>query len=124
MDFEEGQEITLSPCNHAFTKGALEKWLEKEKPECPICRYQFDYKEVRIKKKESRIEEITEPEGEGNENEENTENEIIEDNELTNMRTSRATLFDSLARTHPFGRNQLENTVPHSYLANMISERG
>ena len=39
------------------------------------------------------------------------------------MRTSRATLFDSLARAHPFGRNQLENTVPHSYLANMISER-
>jgi hypothetical protein len=45
-EFEEGEEIKILPCNHAFRAGALKKWLTEEKAECPICRFKFASKEV------------------------------------------------------------------------------
>ena len=46
IEFEEGQEICILPCNHGFSTDAIEQWLEKEKAECPVCRYEFESKEL------------------------------------------------------------------------------
>jgi len=45
-EFEEGEEIKILPCNHAFRSDALKKWLTEEKAECPICRFKLASKEV------------------------------------------------------------------------------
>jgi hypothetical protein len=45
-DFEEGEDIMILPCNHAFKSEAIMKWLQKEKAECPVCRFSFQSKEV------------------------------------------------------------------------------
>lgn len=44
--FEEGEEIKILPCNHAFKADAIMKWLEQEKAECPVCRFSLKSKEV------------------------------------------------------------------------------
>lgn len=46
IDFEEGDDIKILPCNHAFNAEAITKWLKEEKAECPICRFSFKSKEV------------------------------------------------------------------------------
>ena len=46
VDFEEGDDIKILPCNHAFNAEAITKWLKEEKAECPICRFSFKSKEV------------------------------------------------------------------------------
>lgn len=53
-DFEEGEEIKLLPCNHAFKAEAITKWLTTEKAECPICRFKMDSKEVIVHSDEAR----------------------------------------------------------------------
>ena len=45
-DFEDGEEITVLPCNHCFNSDAIEKWLTEEKSECPVCRSELDYKRL------------------------------------------------------------------------------
>ena len=45
-DFEDGEEITVLPCNHCFNSDAIEKWLTEEKSECPVCRTELDYKRL------------------------------------------------------------------------------
>lgn len=45
-DFAEGDDIKILPCNHAFKSEAIMKWLQKEKAECPVCRFSFQSKEV------------------------------------------------------------------------------
>ena len=47
MPFEENQEIIQLPCNHCFTANSIERWLQTEKAECPVCRKKFDSIEVR-----------------------------------------------------------------------------
>jgi hypothetical protein len=44
--FEEGEDIKILPCNHAFKADAIMKWLNEEKAECPICRFSLKSKEV------------------------------------------------------------------------------
>lgn len=44
--FEEGEDIKILPCNHAFKADAIIKWLREEKAECPICRFSLQSKEV------------------------------------------------------------------------------
>jgi hypothetical protein len=44
--FEEGEDIKILPCNHAFKADAILKWLHEEKAECPICRFSLESKEV------------------------------------------------------------------------------
>jgi|AntAceMinimDraft_18_1070375.scaffolds.fasta_scaffold03680_2 hypothetical protein len=100
-EFTDGDNITILPCNHGFTTGAVEKWLETQCPECPICRYKMDSIEVKNK-------------------------DYCEVTELP-ITLSRNTFFNSLSSleniTHPFGRNQLFNTIPHSYLENIYRNR-
>ena len=48
-EFEEGEQIKILPCNHAFGADALTKWLTEEKAECPICRFKLASKEVVVR---------------------------------------------------------------------------
>ena len=102
-EFKEGDEITVLPCKHGFTNGTVEKWLETQRPECPICRYKFD--SVEIKNKD--YQDIS-----------------LSDNNR-NLYSARTEFLNSLSSleniVHPFGRNQVLNTVPHSYIGNMYN---
>lgn len=48
VDFEDSEEITQLPCHHYFNQTAILKWLKEEKAECPVCRFQLKYNEVKI----------------------------------------------------------------------------
>ena len=52
MPFEENQEITQLPCNHCFMTDSIERWLQTEKAECPVCRKKIDSIEVRTNYRE------------------------------------------------------------------------
>ena len=45
-NFEENEEIIKLSCNHNFNCEAITRWLTEESNTCPICRYEFDYKEI------------------------------------------------------------------------------
>ena len=45
-EFEEGEDIKVLPCNHAFKAVAIMRWLKEEKAECPVCRFSLESKEV------------------------------------------------------------------------------
>jgi hypothetical protein len=45
-DFNEGEIITVLPCNHVFYPEGINKWLKNIKAECPICRHKLSSKEV------------------------------------------------------------------------------
>ena len=44
-EFNENEEIIQLPCQHNFNKDAILKWLKEESHTCPVCRYEFEYKE-------------------------------------------------------------------------------
>ena len=46
-EFKHGEQIITLPCNHYFSKLAIEKWLKNESATCPICK--FKLKSVEIK---------------------------------------------------------------------------
>lgn len=48
VDFEDNEEITQLPCHHSFNQSGILKWLKEEKAECPVCRFQLKYNEVKI----------------------------------------------------------------------------
>jgi hypothetical protein len=48
LEFEPEEEVIILPCNHAFNPEGITHWLEKEKAECPICRYQLDSIEKKV----------------------------------------------------------------------------
>lgn len=50
MPFEEGETVIRLPCEHVFGADAIRHWLEKEKAECPVCRFKMDSVEVRKKR--------------------------------------------------------------------------
>ena len=39
-DFEAGQEVMLTPCNHMFHEDCITPWM-KSHSQCPVCRYEF-----------------------------------------------------------------------------------
>jgi hypothetical protein len=45
-EFCENEEIIKLPCEHNYNKDAILKWLKQESHTCPICRYEFEYKEI------------------------------------------------------------------------------
>lgn len=51
IDFEDNEEITILPCKHCFNNFAIKKWLSEESNECPVCRYELSYNEVKIDNK-------------------------------------------------------------------------
>lgn len=46
-NFEDNEEIIILPCNHIFSPDGIEKWLSEESNSCPVCRYEFEYKEIK-----------------------------------------------------------------------------
>ena len=42
VEFENEEIITKLPCGHCFNSNAIERWLKKEKAECPVCRLKLD----------------------------------------------------------------------------------
>lgn len=70
VEFEQNEQLIRLPCNHLFNKENIMNWLEKEKSECPVCRYQLPYTEIRN------------PDNELPNNEENTS---TEDNDNDNI---------------------------------------
>jgi hypothetical protein len=55
-NFEENEEIIKLPCNHNYNCEAIIKWLSQESNTCPVCRYEFDYKEINIDNKRQSLE--------------------------------------------------------------------
>jgi len=47
VPFEEGETVVRLPCEHLFSADAIRHWLEKEKAECPVCRFRMDSVEVK-----------------------------------------------------------------------------
>jgi len=72
-NFEENEEIIKLPCNHNFNREGIIKWLTQESNTCPVCRYEFDYKEINSDNKRQ-----------DTSNEENEENEDNEENDYYN----------------------------------------
>lgn len=89
---EENEEITILPCKHGFKTEYIENWLNKQSCECPVCRYKFESKEIK--------------------NEDYKEEENI--NEGRNNFLNSINSVENII--HPFGRNQIFNTIPHSYI--------
>ena len=111
-EFKEGDEITVLPCKHGFKNGTVEKWLETQRPECPICRYKFD--SVEIKNKDYRDISLSN----------NADRNLYSArNEFLNSLSSLENIIHPFGRNivHPFGRNQILNTVPHSYIENLYN---
>ena len=54
-NFEENEEIIKLPCNHNYNCEAIIKWLSQESNTCPVCRHEFDYKEINIDNKRQDI---------------------------------------------------------------------
>jgi hypothetical protein len=52
-EFSENEEIIKLPCQHNYNKDAILKWLKQESHTCPICRYEFEYKEINNSKDEN-----------------------------------------------------------------------
>tara|TARA_B110000483_G_scaffold225788_1_gene285795 strand:+ start:7635 stop:8348 length:714 start_codon:yes stop_codon:yes gene_type:complete len=99
-DFEENEEITQLPCGHCFDNVAIEKWLTREKSECPVCRYELDY----VEKKQNKI--IT-----------SQDTSHINDEEHEETSRSIINLFNSLGRAI-----NLNNNVHYSRRRRTLSE--
>ena len=69
-NFEENEEIIKLPCNHNYNCEAIIKWLSQESNTCPVCRHEFDYKEINIDNKRQDINTTTSINTDTNTNEE------------------------------------------------------
>lgn len=47
--FRENDKISKLPCGHEFIHSNIMKWLESESVNCPVCRYELDYKIVLVR---------------------------------------------------------------------------
>jgi len=98
--FKTRKRITILPCLHGFNPESIEKWFDNENIECPLCRFKLDKKEVI--------------------NKEYIDNQNIYDSRTAflNSLVTMNSMINPFGRniTHPFGINQLQNTVPHSYI--------
>lgn len=87
-EFEEGEEIKLLPCNHAFRAEAITKWLTTEKAECPICRFKMDSKEVIVHSDEAHQDIHDEDEDDENDEDDNDDDDD-DDNNFQNSQRAR-----------------------------------
>jgi len=101
--FKTYESIIVLPCSHGFKEDVME-WLEKEQAECPMCRMKLDSKEI----KNENIEESDSIQN----SRENLLNSLNILTEITNPSRNVRLNFNF----HPFGTNQIFNTIPHSYI--------
>ena len=52
--FDNDDMVIQLPCEHIFTPDAIKKWLSQEQAICPVCRFELDSKEIKIKKRSIR----------------------------------------------------------------------
>jgi hypothetical protein len=81
-NFEEDEEIIKLPCNHNYNCEAIIKWLSQESNTCPVCRHEFDYKEINIDNKRQTLEQ-TQTQTQDQEDQEDQEDQQYQD-ETTN----------------------------------------
>ena len=81
QEFTEEDEIIELPCKHCFVPEAIEKWLNEEQAVCPVCRFELDSKEIKIKK---------------NSNNENNEIDSDDENEDGYERLMQSAILESL----------------------------
>ena len=101
--FKTYESIIVLPCSHGFKEDVME-WLEKEQAECAMCRMKLDSKEI----KNNDVDE----DGSIRSSRENLLNSLNSLTEITNPSRNVRVNFDF----HPFGSNQIFNTIPHSYI--------
>jgi hypothetical protein len=101
-NFEENEEIIKLPCNHNYNCEAIIKWLSEESNTCPVCRHEFDYKEINSDNKrqntqdESNTENTENTQDESNtENTENTQDESNTENTESTENTNIYNLFSN-----------------------------
>ena len=94
--FGIGEEVVELPCKHCFNPEAINRWLNEEKAECPVCRYALKSKEIK--------------------REHNPPMNVDE----AGIRNARITLLNSLANTnntvHPYGPRLPPITQRHASL--------
>ena len=73
-NFEENEEVIKLPCNHNFNCEGIIKWLTQESNTCPVCRYEFDYKEINSDNKRQTTNNNNNEDNEYNNNEDNEYN--------------------------------------------------
>lgn len=99
-DFEDEQYVIKLPCNHLFLPDAINRWLE-EKPECPVCRHELDYIEVKRE-----IDDLN------SNNNQNQERNITHSNSIqNNNRVSQSSIF------------RTPNNSRYNYIQNRQMER-
>ena len=117
IDFEEDQEVMLLPCNHCFFKEAIEKWLEEEKAECPVCRFKLKNKEIKNDCNESNN--INMQMQHQIEIQRQNQNDDFFQNRQNLFRSlSNAHNYNSIPINHPYGpfREEQLTIIPHSYI--------
>ena len=99
VNFEEGDEITVLPCEHCFNSEAIIHWLKEEKAECPVCRFVLDSEE---KSKSN-----------DQENQENQENQQFENRQalINSLRRVNIPPID-LGQSRDFFREQIRLNHP------------
>ena len=100
-EFEEGEDIKILPCNHAFKSEAIMKWLQKEKAECPVCRFSLESKEVN-ENQALNLEDDEEDDHEDEDEDADAEPEPAQDNDVVRVNNIASRLGQSVAgRANP-----------------------
>ena len=47
-EFVKDEEIIKLPCKHIFKESSIMNWLTNNSATCPVCRYEFPYREEKI----------------------------------------------------------------------------
>ena len=121
-EFKENENIIRLPCNHIYNDTEITNWLQKESNTCPICRYEFDYKEINNDEEENNEE--LDNEADLEEDNEERENLIIDENiPFLNREDNRSTsrrLNNMLFLNYPNNNannnsNNIDNEVSMEY---------
>ncbi len=102
--FKTRQKITILPCKHGFTPESIDEWLENQCAECPMCRLKLNSKEI---KNDDYVE---------NPRIQESRNNLLNSLNVINSITNQFDRNISINFSHPFGTNQMNTTIPHSYI--------
>jgi hypothetical protein len=95
-NFEEDEEIIKLPCNHNYNCEAIIKWLSQESNTCPVCRHEFDYKEITINSKIQEQEEQEEQEEQDEQEENEHQSRIEETRDIYNLFSNEEILMQEI----------------------------
>jgi hypothetical protein len=98
-NFEENEEIIKLPCNHNYNCEAIIKWLSQESNTCPVCRYEFDYKEINIDNKRQTLEQTQDQgqdQGQDQDEDQGQEQNSIETPNIYNLFSSEDILMQQI----------------------------